>query len=162
VPSSAEAAPPGIKVQERKEGNTVYLDVTNPNLCELTVAVELTLQNLTAEPPGPIRLICPPQKTRTAVALRVTEPRNPSKYNYNAGWQWGSSRAKFNPSLTYMLPYAPGKRFRITQGHNGKLSHFGAQRFAIDFGLPRRTPVHAARAGKVVWVQDGFGDGKLK
>src|SRR5262249_60202200 len=91
APTTGDAAPPGVKVKERKQGDTIYLEVTNPNLCELTFSMDLKLQNLTANPPGQIRLVCSPQSTRTAAILRVTEPGKSWRYSYKTHWQWGSS-----------------------------------------------------------------------
>ena len=63
----------------------------------------------------------------------------------------------------YILPYEAGKVFRVirttehyTPGNGG----VGA--YAIDFDLPMRTPVVAARAGVVAAVQQGFPDGNDK
>ncbi len=54
----------------------------------------------------------------------------------------------------YRLPWTCGEQYRVNQGNNGDLcgqlgNHLGVEEFAWDFGLPMRTPVVAARAGKV-------------
>jgi hypothetical protein len=56
--------------------------------------------------------------------------------------------------LALRLPTPSGDAVRITQGNNGMFSHFGREQFAWDFGVPAGTPVHAAAAGVVVWVED--------
>ena len=162
VPGSACAAAPGIEVKKRTQGDTVTLDLYNPHLCELTVALELTLTNMTATPPGPVRVVCPPQSTIKGTVLKATNANQNWRWNYSYNYIWGSTQAKFDPNVNYLLPYALGSSFRIMQGHNGKTSHFGNTRFAIDFDVPRLTPIHAARAGKVVLTQDGFDEGKLE
>lgn len=54
----------------------------------------------------------------------------------------------------YALPYAAGGSFPVLQGYDSRLSHRGAERFTVDFGMPRGSAVHAAREGTVVLVED--------
>jgi murein DD-endopeptidase MepM/ murein hydrolase activator NlpD len=76
-------------------------------------------------------------------------------------WSWsytyyctfGSTRVKHDDSCTYLLPFASGKSFVISQGYNGEYSHFGPDQFAIDWRMPVGTPVHAARGGTVVGIK---------
>ncbi len=150
---------PGIEVKERTQGTKVTLTLLNPHFCELTVSVDLTLQNMKSVPPTPVRMVCPPKSTRTVV-LDIADPNKEWKWSYKYHFQWGSP-VKFDPGTLYQLPYRPGAAFSVIQGFDGKTSHSGDQRFAIDFGLPLATPVHAARSGKVVFIQDGFSDGKF-
>ena len=48
----------------------------------------------------------------------------------------------------------------MLQGNGGKFSHFGQDKYAIDWSMTEGTPVHAARAGKVVLTRDEFSVGK--
>jgi murein DD-endopeptidase MepM/ murein hydrolase activator NlpD len=54
----------------------------------------------------------------------------------------------------YRLPYAADRSFPVIQSYGSRLSHRGAERFTVDFGMPRGAAVHAARAGTVVLVED--------
>ena len=60
----------------------------------------------------------------------------------------------------YVLPYAVGQQFRVnrTFEHYDVALNDGVGLYAIDFALPLRTPVHAARAGVVVAVEERFSD----
>jgi murein DD-endopeptidase MepM/ murein hydrolase activator NlpD len=71
-----------------------------------------------------------------------------------AGLVLGRVDADHDDHYLYRLPYADGISFPIIQGYAAKLSHRGAERFALDFGMPIGTPVHAAREGVVVLVED--------
>lgn len=54
----------------------------------------------------------------------------------------------------YPLPWVGGP-FRLSQGPNGKYSHFGAKgRYAMDIAMPEGTPIIAARGGVVVKVEN--------
>jgi murein DD-endopeptidase MepM/ murein hydrolase activator NlpD len=59
----------------------------------------------------------------------------------------------------YRLPYGDDASFPIIQGYGAKLSHHGAERFTLDFGMPVGTPVHAARDGIVALVEDSHDAG---
>jgi murein DD-endopeptidase MepM/ murein hydrolase activator NlpD len=66
----------------------------------------------------------------------------------------GRVGADHDESYLYRLPYGDDVSFPIIQGYGAKLSHRGAERFTLDFGMPVGTPVHAARDGVVVLVED--------
>jgi murein DD-endopeptidase MepM/ murein hydrolase activator NlpD len=65
----------------------------------------------------------------------------------------GRVGADHDDSYLYRLPYGDDVSFPIIQGYGAKLSHRGAERFTLDFGMPVGTPVHAARDGVVVLVE---------
>jgi murein DD-endopeptidase MepM/ murein hydrolase activator NlpD len=71
----------------------------------------------------------------------------------------GRVDADHDDGYLYRLPYADDVSFRIIQGYDAKLSHRGAERFTLDFGMPIGTPVHAARNGVVVLVEDSHDSG---
>ncbi|MGH8353512.1 MAG: M23 family metallopeptidase, partial [Pseudomonas sp.] len=57
----------------------------------------------------------------------------------------------------YPLPWRGGP-FRLTQGANGKYSHFTPKgRYATDIAMPEGTPILAARGGMVVRVENNQG-----
>lgn len=66
----------------------------------------------------------------------------------------GRLDADHDDAYVYRLPYGEGESFPIIQGYGSKLSHRGAERFTVDFGMPMGTVVHAAREGVVALVED--------
>jgi murein DD-endopeptidase MepM/ murein hydrolase activator NlpD len=68
--------------------------------------------------------------------------------------QLGSVDADHDDAYAYRLPYGDDVSFPVIQGYGAKLSHRGAEHFTLDFGMPVGTPVHAARDGIVVLVED--------
>jgi murein DD-endopeptidase MepM/ murein hydrolase activator NlpD len=66
----------------------------------------------------------------------------------------GSLDADHDDEYLYRLPYADDASFPIIQGYSATLSHRGPEQFTLDFGMPVGTPVHAARDGVVVLVED--------
>jgi murein DD-endopeptidase MepM/ murein hydrolase activator NlpD len=71
----------------------------------------------------------------------------------------GRVDADHDDDYWYRLPYGNDVSFPIIQGYGAKLSHRGAERFTLDFGMPVGTPVHAARDGIVVLVEDSHDAG---
>jgi murein DD-endopeptidase MepM/ murein hydrolase activator NlpD len=71
----------------------------------------------------------------------------------------GRLDADHDDTYLYRLPYGDDVSFPIIQGYGAKLSHRGAERFTLDFGMPVGTPVHAAREGVVVLVEDSHVEG---
>lgn len=64
--------------------------------------------------------------------------------------------ADHDDDYPYRLPYADDASFPIIQGYSAKLSHRGPEQFTLDFGMPIGTPVHAARDGDVVLLEDSY------
>ena len=56
-------------------------------------------------------------------------------------------------SYLYRLPYADERSYAVIQTWGSPLSHTGPEHYTIDFGMPVGTPVHAAREGVVVAVE---------
>jgi murein DD-endopeptidase MepM/ murein hydrolase activator NlpD len=71
----------------------------------------------------------------------------------------GRVDADHDDDYLYRLPYAADSSFPVIQGYGAKLSHRGAERFTVDFGMPVGTRVHAAREGIVVLVEDSHSAG---
>jgi murein DD-endopeptidase MepM/ murein hydrolase activator NlpD len=57
-----------------------------------------------------------------------------------------------NLDAKYVLPYPIGKTYTCTQGFNSSPSHFGSFYYSVDFGMPIKTLITAARSGRVVYV----------
>jgi murein DD-endopeptidase MepM/ murein hydrolase activator NlpD len=73
--------------------------------------------------------------------------------------QLGRIDADHDDGYLYRLPYGDDVSFPIIQGYGAKLSHRGAERYTLDFGMPAGTPVHAARDGVVALVEDSHDAG---
>lgn len=58
----------------------------------------------------------------------------------------------------YVLPYPVGDSYLCSQGFRGAVSHHGSFEYAVDFNMPVRALVTAARAGTVHFVLDGNRD----
>ncbi|MFA5233425.1 MAG: M23 family metallopeptidase [Sulfurimonas sp.] len=78
-------------------------------------------------------------------------PINGNAYSYTLEYTWilGSQNAVHDESYVYRLPFPLGNSYIVSQGYNGKKTHFGSSRYAIDFAMDVGTKIYAARDGKV-------------
>ncbi len=70
----------------------------------------------------------------------------------------GIIEAKHDDKYIYQLPYPTGgPGYKIIQGYNGQFSHKGV--YALDFQMPKGSPITAARSGIIVQIQDNYSKG---
>lgn len=143
-----------IKLTTRQQDHGVTLLLHN-NL-HAPVEVELVLEqqaNIAGGIQAPLRKVLPARSTTTLVTLLPDNPAQPVQYKPKLRHAVG------DPSLLpttsqYPLPWRGGP-FRLTQGANGKYSHFTPKsRYALDIAMPEGTPIVAARGGVVVKVEN--------
>lgn len=120
------------------------------------VEIELQLSNVSnasGAPDKPLSWILPPREKIRLVSLAPRDPLQPMHYKSRLRYALGDPRLlpKNNP---YPLPWVGGP-FRLTQGANGKYSHFTPKgRYALDIAMPEGTPIVAARGGRVVKIEN--------
>jgi murein DD-endopeptidase MepM/ murein hydrolase activator NlpD len=71
----------------------------------------------------------------------------------------GRIEADHDDAYLYRLPYGDDVSFPVIQAYDARLSHRGAEQYTLDFGMPVGTPVHAARDGVVVLLEDSHDSG---
>ncbi|MEZ5317805.1 MAG: M23 family metallopeptidase [Vicinamibacterales bacterium] len=61
----------------------------------------------------------------------------------------------------FVLPYPPGTAYLVLQGNCGPFTHWPGDvfKYGYDFTMPVGTPVHAARGGAVMAIEDRYPDG---
>ena len=85
-------------------------------------------------------------------AIILGETQLPERFwsTMRVKWTVGNIGATHNDEYRYASPLQPQQNYPIVQGVNGKFSHFGASKYALDFGANEGTPVLAARGGIVI------------
>ena len=68
----------------------------------------------------------------------------------------GSSTTEADADYLYAVPFGGNRARELIQGFDGTGSHLASMRYSLDFAMPEGTPVLAARAGTVFYLQDGF------
>jgi len=148
-----------VKVLTKKEGDITHFFVDNREADDVTATFTIAPDNLEADVKFPYTSTYPPGEVTEAFTLTPIDPHKGWGYSYTNHYTIGSFRAVHDDSAIYLLPYAAGGGFRVTQGYNGAYSHTGPDQYALDFKMPAGTPVHAARGGVVVKVKDDSGSG---
>ncbi|MWV14659.1 peptidoglycan DD-metalloendopeptidase family protein [Pseudomonas sp. L-22-4S-12] len=120
------------------------------------VEIELSLNrvvNATGAPAQPIRWVLPPRSKIRLATLAPVDASQPMSYKPRLRYAMGDPRLQ--PQLyRYPLPWRGGP-FKLTQGANGRYSHFTPKgRYALDIAMPQGTPIVAARGGMVVKTEN--------
>jgi murein DD-endopeptidase MepM/ murein hydrolase activator NlpD len=68
----------------------------------------------------------------------------------------GSVNADHDDAYQYRMPYGDAVSYVVLQGYGSKFSHRGVEYFTVDFRMDVGTPVHAARDGVVVLIQNSM------
>jgi murein DD-endopeptidase MepM/ murein hydrolase activator NlpD len=143
-----------VKVSSRREGAVTHFYVENNEFCEITMTFEVGLKHLTDNVGFPYTATFPPRQVTEAFVLTPSEPGAKWEYSYTNYFKLGSNCVRHDDSCIYQLPYAPGAKYKVTQGYNSSFSHKGSNLYAIDWKMPEGTLVYAARGGLVVKVRD--------
>jgi murein DD-endopeptidase MepM/ murein hydrolase activator NlpD len=143
-----------VKIMTERDGNATRFYVQNDEYCEITMTFDMGLVNLKGNTPFPYTATFPAKKKTEAFEIAPIQPDGKWEYSYTNYYKLGSNCARHDDACVYQLPYAPGNKFKVTQGYNGKFSHKGSNQYAIDWDMPEGTLVHAARGGVVARVKD--------
>lgn len=143
-----------VKLETRKHAAGETLLVRNDLYAPVDVELRLEgVKNVAGVPQEPIRWVLPPRSQIRLATLAPRDPSQPLQYKPKLRYAMGDPRLIPKP-YKYPLPWRGGP-FRLTQGANGKYSHFTPKgRYAVDIAMPEGTPIIAARAGTVVKVEN--------
>jgi murein DD-endopeptidase MepM/ murein hydrolase activator NlpD len=143
-----------VKLETKKHDGGETLQVRNDLYAPVEVELRLdAVVNAVGAPDEPIRWVLPP---RSAIRLATLAPREGDKpMSYKPKLRYAMGDPRQLPLLyNYPLPWRGGP-FRLTQGANGKYSHFTPKgRYAMDIAMPEGTPIVAARRGTVVKTEN--------
>jgi len=158
---SADKTAVKLATEHAKDGVTHFI-VENFELSEVTMTFDFATVNLKGDVAFPYTATFKPGETE-AFTLSPLDTNQEWQYAFTNYYKMGSSVAQPD-DYVYSLPYAPGTTRKITQGYDGKYSHTGSNKYAIDWQMPEGTPVYAARGGLVVKIKDDSdrGGGNIK
>jgi murein DD-endopeptidase MepM/ murein hydrolase activator NlpD len=135
-------------------GGITHFYVRNLVAAEVTTTFDLRLLNMKGSTNFPYTTTVAGNQTVETFTLAPIEKDSPWDYSYINSSIIGSISAEHDDACVYLLPYTPGRSFRVSQGYHGTFSHTGPDEYAIDWKMPVGTPVHAARDGLVVKSKD--------
>ncbi|CAA9889635.1 Peptidase M23 [Candidatus Methylobacter favarea] len=140
--------------EERQPSFYIRNDYAGPVEVEVDFAEQ---ENVRSTPELPKRFVIESGKSDTLFEIgginQQASWRMALKYRYTIG----SPLAQYYSKISYLPPLAPGATFQISQAFNGSFSHTDEQnKYAVDIAMPVGTPIHAARAGIVMEVDNDF------
>ena len=156
----AEETPSSIQFVKEQTGDGITLRVKSKYVCEFTVTVEATLENMTPSRPVPFTVESAGRTSFVLVRFKQTDKRRRWHYEYQPYWQFGARRSTTSNDADYAMPFGPG-RYVVMQGPRGTFSHnvgSGSEN-AVDWTVPEGTIVCAAREGRVVGVKQDSNKG---
>lgn len=124
------------------------------------VELELKLhdaENVTSEPPLPARIVLPGQTEKRLLKIRATDPGKGFSFRLSYKQMIGPPLKNLPREIDYYPPFPLGMRFPISQGFDNDVTHSKPpNQYAVDIVMPIGTPILAARAGKVMDLEDDF------
>ncbi len=152
-----ECAPKVFCISRKRVKHKVEFYVEFESPVEVTITVDFSrFRNMRASVNLPYTATVRRKGKHKLFEIWQARPRGEPDYNYNFSWRWGDARAKHDDKYVYSLPFKPGQKFIVSQAANGTYSHYGDAKHSIDFALPERTTVVAAREGQLIAMrQDG-------
>lgn len=143
-----------VKLETKKHEAGETLVVRNDLFAPVQIELSLeALQNVSSAPEAPITWVLPPRSHIRLATLAPRDAGKPMTYKPRLRYVMGDPRLRPTQQV-YPLPWRGGP-FRLTQGANGKYSHFTPKgRYALDIAMPEGTPIIAARGGMVVKTEN--------
>ena len=144
-----------VKLETRKHEAGETLLIRNDLYAPVQIELKLVdVDNAVGVPPQPIDWVLPPRSKIRLATLAPRDASKPLRYTPKLRYALGDPR-QLPTQQRYPLPWRGGP-FRLTQGANGKYSHFTPKgRYAMDIAMPEGTPIVAARSGMVVKIENG-------
>jgi hypothetical protein len=156
----AMPADPKPMVTMRKLGSEREPEYSFINNIWGPVELELTLydaENVSAEPPLPARLVLPGQSERRLLKIKPTDPGKGFSFRLSYQQMIGPPLEQLPAEFNYYPPFPLGLQFPISQGFDNDATHNEpSSQYAVDIVMPIGTPILAARAGRVMDMEDDF------
>src|SRR5581483_8957601 len=130
------------QIQLYKEDNIYFLD----NISYWVVTVHFLLNN------KPYYIIVPPNVNQFKLLEETGE--NSTKWRISKG-----NRNAQPVNIFYYLPFDCNHPRKCSQSNGGRYSHKGPGKYAVDFVVPKGTPISACRSGIVVDVKSDSDSG---
>ncbi len=154
---SARAAPNDrevVRIKRITTPNDVRLFIENRRAYDVTVTLTIRAKNARVTRIVPETTTCGGYAEIEAARVSRADPKKPWYCRHHFRWVKGRMDVRHNDDTRYRLPFKKGEIHQVCQGYNGRWTHYGRERYAIDFAMPEGTTVCAAREGVVVDLQE--------
>lgn len=127
------------------------------------IELELKLhdaENVTSDPPLPARITIPGQTEQRLLKIRATDPGLGFTFRLSYQHMIGPALDQLPTDINYYPPFPLGLQFPISQGFDNDQTHGEPHsQYAVDIVMPIGTPILAARAGRIMDMEDDFHGG---
>jgi len=163
VPEASEAAcvQDRFRIDAVEIDGSVELHAANSKDVPITITLQVWTRYMTADREKTVTQTVAPSESRLFIVLHETS-KSESRYGFDCASTIGSIDATHDESQLYRLPYESGKSYYVLQGYGSRLSHTGPEEYTVDFKMREGTPVHAARGGVVVKMEESNSRGCWK
>ncbi|NOQ36549.1 MAG: peptidoglycan DD-metalloendopeptidase family protein [Methylococcaceae bacterium] len=153
-----------VKLNKTGTKNNPHFSITNNYAGAVEVKAEFSVQeNIISDPPLPQKFIVKSGESPVLFKVFRIDSSQKARYDVKYSYILGSPSAKHDTNTLYLPPFAKEAQFKITQAFKGQFSHSDEQsKYAVDISMPEGTPVHAARTGVVMAVENDFFENGLK
>lgn len=140
-----------LKTENIDNGYAIY--ASNQEFCAVSIEVKFKLTNLSLTTGNQVVFIIPPQtKKYQLTTLQKIDAAKPYTFTCRTKANFGDITIEnYDTAYAYDLPFGKGNNFLVYQGYNGNFSHKNEN--ALDFEMPERTNVVAARSGIVIAIE---------
>ena len=127
----------------------------------ISVTVSLHSTDATIDRTSPIAVVVPPGETVSIATIRGTAPGQQYRIAMNFKFSIGSPDVVHSPNAIYQLPFMDRQLITVGQIMGGRISTHNSlsSKYAVDFTVPVGTPIMAARKGRVVDIDQNYGEG---
>lgn len=143
-------------IDTRVINDQLHIELDNKKIFPFTFEFEVKLVDSRTTISKKYSFVVQGKSIKKLKAISTTALHGRWKYFYKYWYQPGSKLAQHDSAVDYLLPYAPGHKYKVAQAFNGKFSHFGYNQYSIDWKMDVGTKVHAARGGTVIEVITKF------
>ena len=159
--SEASCIQDRFRINARDVDGSVEIYAANSRDVPITITLRVWTRHMTADRSKTVTETVAPSESRLFMMLQETHDEK-SQYGFDCASTIGSIDAEHDESLLYRLPYESGKSYYVLQGYGSRLSHTGPEEYTVDFKMREGTPVHAARGGTVVKMEESNSKGCWK
>lgn len=146
--------------EERRDGQIlVWADNKDPHSTQWAWLELAASDNALPDAALPRGFVLRSLERRLLFTVRGADPGRGFSYGLRSRTGAGDPERLPDMAAVYELPWAHGSKQALSQGYFGRATHAGL--YALDFGLPEGTPIHAARAGVVHKVKQNSDRGGL-
>jgi len=153
-------ADPVAMVTMRKLGTEHEPEYSFVNNIWGPVELELELhedENVLPQPPLPARFVLQGQTERRLLRIRSLDPHKGFTFRLSYKQMIGPPLDQLPVEVDYYPPFPLGLQFPISQGFDNDQTHNKPpNQYAVDIVMPIGTPILAARAGRVMDMEDDF------